>query len=79
MGVGIVTRYRYMNQEDLPTLKTDIENQIATYLPMLQGVTVNLSISDRDEKELQLEIQTDDVLYTFETDMENNTLKLSNF
>jgi hypothetical protein len=76
MGVGIIARYRYMNSSDLQTLQLDIENQIRDYLPMLSGVTVELSVNLKN-KELNIKITVDNVLYVFETDLNNNTVNLA--
>ena len=47
MGVGIRSRYRHNNEEGfLNNLKTDISNQINTFLPELVGVTVTLTLND---------------------------------
>jgi len=47
MGVGIKSRYRYNNEEGfLNNLKTDITNQINTFLPELAGVTISLTLKD---------------------------------
>ena len=47
MGVGIVSRYRYSFTTDIEILKTDIENQIATYLPQLIPVDVLVTQTDQ--------------------------------
>lgn len=47
MGVGIRSRYRYNNEDNfLIDLKSDITNQINTYLPELTDVTVTLTHND---------------------------------
>lgn len=44
MGVGIRSRYRHNNEDNfLLNLKTDITNQISTYLPELSNVAVTLT------------------------------------
>lgn len=76
MGVGLITRYRYTDPEQLSDLKIDINNQIATYLPELQGVQIDLAMDPDNERELIIKATADGVLYSFETDFENGTLKL---
>lgn len=76
MGVGIVTKWRYCDYEELPDLKNTIEDQISRYLPKLQGVEVSVAPSTEDDKEVLIDITVDDTLYTFKTDWVNNTLKL---
>lgn len=47
MGVGIRSRYRHNNEDNfLIDLKSDITNQINTYLPELIDVTVTLTHND---------------------------------
>lgn len=44
MGVGIRSKYRHNNEDNfLIDLKSDITNQISTYLPELTGVSVSLT------------------------------------
>lgn len=74
MGIGIISRYRYIEVEKLPELKNDILYQIATYLPQLQGINVEVSYSD--DQELIIDIYVDNVLYKFKTDTNTNTLNL---
>lgn len=76
MGVGIVTKWRYCDHSQLQELKNTIEDQISRYLPKLQGVKVNIEPSQEDMTEILIDIEANDVLYTFKTDWVNNTLKL---
>ena len=76
MGVGIVTKWRYCDHGQLQELKNTIEDQISRYLPKLQGVKVNIEPSQEDMTEILIDIEANDVLYTFKTDWVNNTLKL---
>lgn len=47
MGVGLRSKYRHNNDENfLLDLKSDITNQIDTYLPELGDVSVSLSHND---------------------------------
>ena len=44
MGVGIKSRYRHNNEDNfLINLKSDITNQIMTYLPELTDVSVSIT------------------------------------
>lgn len=76
LGVGIATRWRYMDQEDIPNLKTEIEDQIAKYLPKFQYVDVDLEPNE-NSMELDVKINIDNTLYTFKTDSQNNTVNLT--
>lgn len=75
MGVGIVTKWRYCDTDKLGDLRLEISNQISTYLPTLRLSEVNLKMKQHT-KELIIEIRADGILYSYETDNENNTIKL---
>jgi hypothetical protein len=46
MGVGIISKYKYNGRDDvLINLKNDIINQINTYLPVLSGADITLTIN----------------------------------
>lgn len=65
MGVGIVSRYRYMFEEECPTLENDIRQQIQTYLlPYSNIQTIKAEVID---KELHLTIKIDDATYSYKT------------
>lgn len=77
MGVGIVTKWRYCDVDQLGDLQLEITRQISTYLPDIRLVDVNLKAKPAS-KELIIEIRANGVLYTMETDNENNTVRLAN-
>lgn len=62
MGVGIVSKFRYMNDSSLSELSTAIGNQVSQYLPDLQGTDIGLSI---ENKILYISITTSDTLYEY--------------
>ena len=65
MGVGIVSRYRYMFEEECPALENDIRQQIQTYLlPYSNIQTIKAEVID---KELHLTIKIDDATYSYKT------------
>ncbi len=47
MGVGLVSKYRYALESDANTLKSDLTNQIKTYLPAFQAATVEVEFRDQ--------------------------------
>lgn len=63
MGVGIVSQHRYNFAEDVPILQNIITEQIATYLPMLSDVKVELGYSDSI---LNISIETTSMILKFE-------------
>lgn len=75
MGIGIISRYRYSNPDNLAVLEEECIQQINTYLPELQGASVQLSMTKN--KELLIKVTVNDSLYVFETDSVKNTLNLA--
>lgn len=73
MGVGLISRYRYMDTTEINSLKLDIEDQINTYLPQFTLTEVELSIVDNNE--LNVRITIDNTIYSLVTD--KDTLRLS--
>lgn len=57
-GVGIVSKFRYSVDVDIPELEKTIANQISTYLPMYTMVKVALEI-DNDTKCLKIFITSE--------------------
>lgn len=65
MGIGIVSRYRYMFEEDCIELERDIRTQLQTYLlPYMNISTIKAEVID---KELHLTIVIDDNTYSYKT------------
>ena len=62
----------FRSRKSLDKLKEDIKDQIDTYLPEFQGVDVNIRLDEhgfhkKTGDEIIIEINVDDVIYTFET------------
>lgn len=76
MGVGL-TKYRFMTENDLPTLKTNIEDQIRTYLPLslTENVVVNLKV--KPSKYLLITIIVNNIEYVFDTEDTDIPIQLS--
>lgn len=73
MGVGLVSRYRYNDEESLEQLQQDIEEQITTFLPEFEAVDVNVymdrhSPTKNTNNEIIIEIEVDGVIYKYETE-----------
>ncbi len=74
-GVGLVSKYRYCTEDDFDTLKVDIENQIAKYIPDAQGASVTIQFKQtevfRDKKIMMIGIRLGNNIYAIGTDGEN--------
>lgn len=65
MGVGIFSKWKFSDMDNMISLKNEIENQITTYLPHLQLSTID--IVKKESKELLITIQVQNMAYSFET------------
>lgn len=65
MGVGIVSRYRYMFDEECSNLVADIKDQLQTYL--LPYSSINNIEAEVKDKELHLTIKIDDTTYSYKS------------
>lgn len=75
MGVGLVEKYRYVFTDDIGILQSEIEDQIRTYLPDFQTVTVELRV-DEYNKNLYLYITINDTTYALVLDTDTKTLSI---
>jgi hypothetical protein len=73
MGIGLVSKYRYIQDTGLEDLRSNITNQISTYLPNFIGVNVSVNLNEQNE--LIVEITVDDTLYSFTAN--DNGIQLS--
>lgn len=77
MGIGLVSKYRYMFPDKLNELRDDIYNQLDTYLYPYQRLEVILTAQD---KELHLDITINDETYQYvtkEQEDKGNTITLT--
>lgn len=74
MGVGLLSNYRYCDEEKALQLQDHIKNQIRTYLPQYQAVKVITKLNPGGK--LVIDITIDETLYRYETELEpeNNTI-----
>ena len=69
-GVGLVSKYRYMNSETIVDLEENIEDQINRFLPYFTQVDVNISL--QENKILLIELDIDDSIYTLRANISKN-------
>ena len=75
-GVGLVSKYRYLSKDMIPTLERDIEDQISRFLPYFK--TVDIQITMDTNKILYIELNLDDNLFTLKSSIsKNNEISLS--
>lgn len=75
-GVGLVSKYRYLSKDMIPTLERDIEDQISRFLPYFK--TVDIQITMDTNKILYIELNLDDNLFTLKSTIsKNNEVSLS--
>ena len=73
MGVGLVSRYRFVMKEKLGELQTRIQNQINTYLPEFSAVNVEVSYEEQ-HKYTKISITIDEITYKMTYNPETNIL-----
>ena len=73
MGVGLVSRYRYSEIRNIESLRRDIADQIAKYLPTLSGTDVEVTAND---KSITISVTADNVMYSYNFDAATSTLTL---
>ena len=70
MGVGLLSNYRYCDEEKASQLQDHIREQIRTYLPEFQGVQVVTNL--REDGKLIIDITIDKILYRYETEQQSD-------
>lgn len=63
MGVGLVSKYRYLFESSAEDLKKDIQTQIRTFLPQANCTNVNLIYNQ--DKTVDIEITVDDTVFKY--------------
>lgn len=73
MGVGIVSRYRFSTSDELEALRTDITEQVSTYLPDLIATDITVT-EDTTNRIIDIQITVDSITYSFTFDKTTKTL-----
>lgn len=71
MGVGIVSRYRFTDADDLTRLEQDIADQVSKYLPELHDVDVDIQ---NFETTIRITLSSNGLVYTASVDKSTHTL-----
>lgn len=74
MGVGIVSKYRYLYPSSEAELKKNIESQISQFLPNLSSASVDIKYND--DKTVNIEITIDDVIYVYDSNKSGTPITL---
>ena len=66
MGVGLVSKYRFLDSEDKKLkLTTDIRRQVETFLPEYQLIDVELEYSS--DKTVDIKIMIDETIFIYDS------------
>ena len=65
MGVGLVSKYRYLFKDQEGALKEDIKNQINQFLP--EANCTNVGLIYNDDKTIDIEITVDDTTFLYQS------------
>ena len=77
MGIGLVSKYRFLTEELALDLMDDIKKQVSLYLPELQCTNVEIGYSS--EKIAIIKVTIDDTIYTLDTGAANVPITLKTF
>ena len=75
MGVGLLSNYRYCDEDKANQLQQHIKNQIMTYLPEFQAVQVATKLNPGGK--LLIDITIDETIYRYETEVESDSNAIS--
>lgn len=76
MGVGLVSHFREMFPNDLPSLKRRLYNQLSTYLPQYANAEIELTAAPNDQ--LEFKITIDENVFKYVTvEQEDNKVTLT--
>ena len=70
MGVGLLSNYRFCDEDKALQLQDHIKDQIRTYLPEFQGVQVATKLNSNGK--LIIDITIDKTLYRYETEQQSD-------
>ena len=77
MGIGLVSKYRFLTEELALDLMDNIKKQVSLYLPELQCTNVEIGYSP--EKIAIIKVTIDDTIYTLDTGAANVPITLQSF
>ncbi len=67
MGVGLVSKYRFLQPGDDSDLKEDIRQQVATYLP--DAVMQDITFTYNDDKTVNIEMIVNDMTFIYDSSL----------
>ena len=77
MGVGLVSKYRFLTESLAVDLINEIKNQVSKYLPELQCSNIELEYTD--DKKVIIKITIDDTIYTYDSRTADIPIQLETF
>jgi len=76
MGLGIVSKYRYMQKDGMDELASNLQQQLSKYLVPYSNVTVEMTMNDN--LQLTFDIHIDESTYKYITSQqESNKITIS--
>lgn len=67
MGVGLVSKYRFLQPGDDSDLKEDIRQQVTTYLP--DAVMQDITFTYNDDKTVNIEMIVNDMTFIYDSSL----------
>ena len=74
MGIGLLSNYRFADEDKIDDLKEDLDHQLTTYLPDFQSIETKIYLEDSI---LRIQVTIDGILFSFEVNESSEGLKLS--
>ena len=68
MGVGLISKYRYMQSDKLDTFVNEVKNQIKDYIDPTAVVDMDVNITDQNVMVMDLKINSAQFRYYFDRD-----------
>lgn len=78
MGIGFIKNYRYSFMDNIDELNEEVREQIRTYLPEFQTVSVEFSTMNENINQLVIFITVDYMTYSIVLDTNTKTLSWLN-
>lgn len=75
MGIGLTTKYKFMDSSDASKLRDDMISQLSTYLPQYQNINAEITLK-KSTKELYVTIELDKTQLVYIASLEDEQVRL---